>query len=55
MDLMQIVLVLLIVGMVLWAVDRWVPMADAVRKIMNAVVVVLVIVWLITVFAARFL
>jgi len=50
MPLIQIILVLIVVGMVLWLINQYVPMAGSIKSILNAVVVIAVIVWLLNVF-----
>jgi hypothetical protein len=50
MPLVQIVLLLIIVGVVLWLINQYVPMAASIKSILNAVVVIAVIVWLLNVF-----
>ena len=46
MPLLQLCLVLVVVGVVLWAVNAHVPMAASIKAILNAVVVIAVVVWL---------
>jgi hypothetical protein len=50
MPLINIVLVLIIVGMGLWLINSFVPMAGSIKTILNAVVVVFVCVWLLKIF-----
>ena len=50
MPLIQIFVVLIVVGVVLWLVNRLLPMAGSIKSILNAVVVVLVVLWLLSVF-----
>jgi hypothetical protein len=50
MPLIQIVLLLIVVGVVLWLINQYVPMASSIKSILNAVVVIAVIVWLLNVF-----
>ena len=50
MPLAQVVLLLIIIGMVLWLINRYVPMASSIKSILNAVIVIAVIVWLLNVF-----
>lgn len=45
MPLIYIVLVLMLVGMGLWLINRYVPMAGSIKTILNAVVVIAVCVW----------
>jgi hypothetical protein len=50
MPLVQILLLLIIIGVVLWLINSYVPMAGSIKSILNAVVVIAVIVWLLNVF-----
>ena len=50
MPLLQIVLSLVVVGVLLWVVNSFIPMAGSIKSILNAVVVIVVIVWLLNVF-----
>jgi hypothetical protein len=50
MPLVQVVLVLIVVGVLLWLVDRFIPMASSIKSIMNAVVVIAVVLWLLNIF-----
>jgi hypothetical protein len=46
MTLIMIVLVLMVVGVLLWLINTYVPMAGAIKTILNLVVVIVVILWL---------
>ena len=48
--LIQVVLVLIVVGVVLWLINSFIPMARPIKTILNAVVVIVVILWLLSVF-----
>jgi hypothetical protein len=50
MPLIQLVEVLIVVGVLLWLVNRFVPMAASMKSILNAVVVIGVVLWLLNVF-----
>lgn len=50
MPLVQVVLVLIVVGVLLWLVNTYVPMAGPIKSILNAVVVIVVVIWLLNVF-----
>jgi predicted membrane protein len=45
MPLVNIVIALIIVGMALWLINRYLPMAGSIKMILNAVVVIAVCVW----------
>lgn len=48
--LIQIVMVLIVVGVLLWLVNRFIPMQGTIKSILNAVVVIAVVLWLLNVF-----
>ena len=50
MPLLQICLVLVVVGVLLWLVNSFIPMAGSIKSILNAVVVIAVVLWLLNVF-----
>lgn len=48
--LIHVVLVLIVVGVVLWLINSFIPMARPIKSILNAVVVIAVILWLLSAF-----
>lgn len=50
MPLMNLILVLVMVGVILWLVNNYIPMDRKIKSILNAVVVIVVILWLLSVF-----
>jgi hypothetical protein len=50
MSLVSVLLVLIVVGVLLWLVNNYIPMDRAIKSILNAVVVIGVILWLLQVF-----
>ena len=50
MPLIQLVVVLIVVGVLLWLVNNYIPMAGSIKSILNAVVVIVVVLWLLSVF-----
>jgi hypothetical protein len=46
MSLMSVVLVLIVVGVGLWLVNRYIPMDGKIKTILNIVVVIAVVLWL---------
>ena len=50
MPLLTVLLVLIVVGVVLWLVNNYIPMDGKIKQIINAVVVIAVVVWLIQLF-----
>jgi len=50
MPLIHVVVVLIVVGVLLWLINRFIPMAGSIKSILNAVVVIVVVLWLLNVF-----
>jgi hypothetical protein len=50
MPLIQILLALIIVGVLLWLVNRFIPMQGSIKSILNGVVVIAVVLWLLNIF-----
>ena len=46
MDLIAVVITLIVVGVVLWAINRYIPMAASIKNILNILVVIVVVLWL---------
>ncbi|MDZ7626482.1 MAG: Thivi_2564 family membrane protein [Ignavibacteriaceae bacterium] len=50
MSLITLVIVLVIVGVVLWLINSFIPMQSTIKKILNVVVIIVVILWLLSAF-----
>lgn len=50
MPLINLVITLIVVGVLLWVVNTYIPMDRKIRKILNIVVVIGVVIWLLQVF-----
>ena len=50
MPLVNIVIALIVVGMALWLINRFLPMQSQIKGILNGVVVIVLVIWLINVF-----
>jgi hypothetical protein len=50
MSLITLVLVLVVVGVVLWLINSYIPMQSTIKKILNVVVIIAVILWLLSAF-----
>jgi hypothetical protein len=50
MPVIQLVIVLVIVGLVLWMINNYIPMQSTINRILNMVVIIGVIIWLLSVF-----
>lgn len=50
MPLLTILLVLIVVGVLLWLINNYIPMDRKIKNILNIVVVIIVILWLLKAF-----
>jgi len=50
MPLIQLLEVLIVVGVLLWLINRFIPIQGTIKSILNGVVVIGVVLWLLNVF-----
>jgi hypothetical protein len=50
MSLLNILIVLVVVGVLLWLVNSYIPMDHKIKNILNVVVVIAVVLWLLQAF-----
>lgn len=50
MSLVTLIVVLIVIGVLLWLINTYIPMDPKIKGILNAVVVILVILWLLQAF-----
>lgn len=50
MPLINLIIILVAVGVVLWLINNYIPMDRKIKSILNIVVVIFVILWLLSVF-----
>jgi hypothetical protein len=50
MSLVTVIVVLIVVGVLLWLVNTYIPMDGKIKSILNAVVVIAVVLWLLQIF-----
>lgn len=50
MPLIHIVIVLIVVGVLLWLANTYIPMDPVVKRIMNIAVIIAIVLWLLKVF-----
>jgi len=48
--LINVIMILIVVGVLLWLVNRFIPMQATIKSILNGVVVIAVVLWLLDVF-----
>jgi hypothetical protein len=54
MNLLHLILVLVVVGLLLYASNTWLPLDAKIKTILNVVVIIAVIVWLLAAFFPGF-
>ena len=50
MTLINLIIILMVVGVILWLINTYLPMDGKIKSILNGVVVVVVVLWLFRVF-----
>ncbi len=50
MPILTIILVLIVVGVLLWLINTYIPMAAPIKTILNIVVIICVILWILSLF-----
>lgn len=50
MPLITLIITLVVVGLILWLINNYLPMDGKIKQILNVVVVIAVILWLLSVF-----
>jgi len=50
MDLISLVVVLIVVGVLLWLVNTYIPMDPKIKQVLNVVVIIAVVLWLLSLF-----
>ena len=52
MTLEQIAVVLVVIGVVMWLINTYIPMMGAMKSLLNLVVIVVVVIWLLQILAS---
>ena len=50
MTLVNIVVILVVVGLVMWLINTYIPMAGSIKSLLNIVVFVVVLIWVLQIF-----
>jgi len=50
MELIQLVVLLAVIGVILWAINTYIPMEPHIKQIINVVVIIAVCLWLLSLF-----
>jgi hypothetical protein len=54
MPLIQLVIILIVIGVLLWLVNTYIPMDPKIKSILNAVIVIAVVLWLLWILLGMF-
>lgn len=54
MSIIGLIVTLIVIGVLLWLVNTYIPMDGRIKNIINIVVVILVVLWLLQVFVGSF-
>jgi len=49
-SILSVILVIVVVGFLLWLINRFIPMQSTVRSILNGLVIILLVIWLLDLF-----
>jgi hypothetical protein len=50
MTLLELIVILVLIGMVMWAINTYVPMSAGIKRVLNIAVVIAVVLWLLKAF-----
>ena len=50
MTLLNIIVILVVIGIIMWLINAFIPMAGAIKTLLNLVVFVVVLIWLLGAF-----
>ena len=50
MPLLNLIIVIVVVGVLLWLVNKYVPMEATIKSILNAVVIIALVIWILALF-----
>jgi len=50
MDLISLIIILIVIGVALWAVNTFLPLDAKIKTIINAVVIIAVVLWILSLF-----
>jgi hypothetical protein len=50
MPLLNVILVLIVIGVVLWLVNTYIPIAPPIKTVINVLVVIVLCIWLLSIF-----
>lgn len=54
MPIIQLIVILIVIGVLLWLVNSFIPMDEKIKSILNAVVIIFVVIWLLYILMGMF-
>lgn len=48
MSLLSLIILLVVIGVILWAINTYIPMQPTMKKILNIAVIIIVVIWLLS-------
>lgn len=50
MNLLQLIVILVVIGIVMYLINSYIPMAEGIRRLLNIAVIIFLIIWLLEAF-----
>jgi cytochrome c biogenesis protein CcdA len=50
MPILTIVIVIIGVGVILWLINSFIPMQRTIKRVLNAVIIIILVIWLLKIF-----
>lgn len=50
MSILTLLVTLIVIGVIMWLINSYIPMQGTIKRILNAIVVIFVVIWLLQVF-----
>lgn len=50
MPLINLVIILVVIGFVLWLINKFIPMESTIKNILNIIIIIAIIFWLLSIF-----
>lgn len=50
MDLITLIVMIVVLGVIMWAINTYIPMSAGIKQILNTVVIIALVIWLFQIF-----
>lgn len=54
MDLLSLIILLVVIGVMMWAINKFLPMEPSIKQIMNTIVIIAVVIFILSLFSGYF-